>query len=144
MSSRAMVGTGTTFMVSQDGTPLWDEDAVYILSVKPPPFSRAKIETTHLGTRTSAEITAGIPGQGTNLPSGFADYGEAEVEIAFYPGLQIPISILVDCTITFPDSSTWTFEGFIMRYTPKSPLEDRMTATISVMTSGDITYTAGS
>ena len=142
--SRALVGTGTTIDILVDGSSIFGTNPIYILDVKPPPYSREKIETTHLGTRDETEIENDVPGQGTNLPSTFAEWGEAELEIAFFPGIVMPIGVMGECVITFPNGATWTFDGFITKYSPKVPLEDRMTATITMKATGGVVYAAGS
>jgi len=140
-AAQAIVGTGTIFTIAGMSRP-GDAD-IYILDVTPPSQTRDKIETTHMGTRSTQEIKDGITGQGTNIPSSLITLGDAEFEIAFYPDIIIPIGMKKDMTITFPEGTVWSFEGFIKTYTPKVPLEDRMTATITVKATGAITITPG-
>ena len=141
-TSNAIVGTGTTFTIDTMVRPA--AAPIYILDVTPPGRSRKKIETTHLGTRTAGEITNGEPGQGTNLPSSLVTLGDAEFKIAFFPDAVIPIGMKKDCLITFPEGTIWSFEGFIKTYSPEVPLEERMTATITVKATSGIEIITGS
>lgn len=136
MTSKAIVGTGTTL-----GFSAWAETPI-VLDVTPPGYSREKINTTHMGTRTATQKENGFPGFGSSLPSALIDPGNAEFEIAFQPENGIPpVGIKQDITITFPDDTVWTFEGFITSYKPKVPLEDRMTASITLKATGKVTPT---
>jgi hypothetical protein len=137
-SSIAMVGTGTKISFSD-----WAESPI-VLDVNPPTYGRGYADTTHMGTRTANQKTRGRPGFSTSLPSKLIDPGEASFDIAFQPEFGIPpVGIKQDITITFPDDTTWEFEGFVTDYSPKVPLEDRMTASITIKATGGLTVTHG-
>jgi hypothetical protein len=120
-----MIGTGTT--VTFNSIALAE-----ILDVTPPGMSRESVQSSHMGTVTAH----------THLPTKLYDGGELTLEIAFDPKLVMPFADTVAaCVILFPDSaaSTWTFDAFVTGYEPADPLEDRMTATITLKVTGVIT-----
>ena len=91
-----------------------------ILSVDGPDLSRDPIETTHMGTTN---------GWKTFIPSDLKDGGTLSVEIAYVPGTSPPIAAAEStCTVTYPDASTVSFEGFMTSFSPSVPIDDRMTA----------------
>ena len=118
------IGTGITITFSSSFL-------AEILDVTPPGASRASIQTSHMGTTNAHTFT----------PADLVDWGELVVEMAFAPGTTPPItSAAEEITITFPDSgsSTWVFDGFLTGFTPKGPLEDRMTATATIKVTGEV------
>ncbi len=138
-TSHAMVGTGTTISFSKWLDELSAPVPVIVLEVTPPEYTKEKIETTHMGTRTTQNITDEVPGFGTSLPSALIDPGEASMEIAFQPEHGIPpIGIMQRITITFPDTTVWAFDGFVTNFSPSVPLEDRMTASITIQATGSV------
>jgi len=124
----AEIGTGTTITFDSG---FFAE----ILDVKGPDASRKSIETSHMGTTTAHTFT----------PGDLVDWGEVTIDIAFRPGTRPPIDDAAQsCTITFPDTgaATWAFTAFMTRFSPSTPLEDRMTATCTLKITGDVTVTA--
>ena len=106
-----------------------------IIGVTLPDQTREKIDTSH---------TATASGRKTYIPSDLIDGGELEVEINFNPATTIPVAAAAETwTLTFGDTgaTTWAFSGFIISAGGEAPLEDRMTATITLAISGPITVT---
>jgi hypothetical protein len=124
------IGTGTT--IAFDST-LFAE----VLDVSPPNLSRNSVETSHMSTDTNH----------TFMPTDLIDNGEVTLEIAFNPKYDFKASFFAkkvkSCVITFADSGDgiWTFSAFATGYEPSVPLEDRMTATITLKVTGGITIT---
>ena len=119
------IGTGTT--VSIGGSALAE-----VLDITPPGMSRESIQSSHMGTLVAHTFS----------PSKLYDGGEADFELAFEPNWAVPISAAAQSVvITFPDSgsSTWTFDAFVTGYEPTDPLEDRMTATLTLKVTGAVT-----
>jgi len=119
-----VVGTGITI----------DFDTGFVaevLEVNGPNASRISIPTSHMGTSTAHVFTHGD----------LVDWGEVSVSIAFDPSLRPPIDDAPETiTITYPTSPTkdWEFIGFMTGFSPKGPLEDRMTADCTLKVSGDV------
>jgi hypothetical protein len=104
-----------------------------IIDVTPPAVSREAIDTSH---------TATTNGKMTFMPSDLIDGGELQVEIHFVPSEVPPISSAAETvTITFGSGTTWAFSGFLTNYEPAAPIDDRMTATVTIKVSGAITIT---
>lgn len=128
------VGTGTSVVFATSGFN------AYITGVSGPGSSRESIETTHLGTT----------GGKTFIPGDLYDGGEVSLDVMFDPSLTIPMFAGQQpetITITFPVPSTlsagatWSFAGFITDHSPTIPLEDKMTASITIKVTGNITQT---
>lgn len=102
-----------------------------IISVDGPDLSRESIDTTHMAT------TSGLM---TFIPSDLIDNGTLSVEMAYLPGTAPPISSAAETvTVTYPDSSTAAFSGFLTSFSPSIPIDDRMTASAEIKVSGAIT-----
>jgi len=87
------------------------------------------IDTFHMLTSKSKTFT----------PAKLVDWGEVELEMAFDPSVSPPINAAAsECVITFADSaaSVWTFKAFLTNYRPQAPLEDRMTAQVTLKVTG--------
>lgn len=120
-----LIGTGTTITFNTSAI-------AEILDVTPPGMSRESIQSSHMGTTTAH----------TFLPSKLYDGGELQLDLAFDPKYAIPFNgVVAACVITFPDSSAtkWTFDAFITGYEPTDPLEDRMTASLTLKVTGTVT-----
>ena len=120
-----LIGTGTT--VSFNAVAIAE-----VLDVTPPAMSRESVQSSHMGTTVAH----------TFLPTKLYDGGEVTLEIAFDPKLTTAFTNVdaQEVIITFPDSAgtTWTFQAFITGYEPADPLEDRMTATLTLKVTGEI------
>ncbi len=131
----ADVGTGTTIVFA---TSSFSAD---VLSVNGNDISRADIETTHMGTT----------GYKTYIPSDLVEGGTVDMEFAFNPNSQPPVSGAAETiTITFPIPSggttgaTLVFTGYINSWSFGDTLEEKMTgnATIKVDGVSDPVWTA--
>ncbi len=103
-----------------------------ILDVDLPELSRESIDTTHMGT-TNAK---------TYIPSTLIDVGELSCDLGFDPSASPPINLAPEnVTILFPSGTSWSFSGFMTGFNAKAPLEDKMTASVTIKASGEITIT---
>jgi hypothetical protein len=120
----ADIGTGTSIS--------WESFLGELLDVNPPGASREAIDVSHMGTGSSHIFT----------PADLVDWGEMTVTIAYDPSDTPPIdSAASSCTITFPDGSIWVFNAFMTSMKPAVPLEDKMTAEVTVKVTGDLAIT---
>lgn len=131
----ADVGTGTTIVF---GTSSF---AAEVLQINGENVSRAVIDTSHMGTT----------GARTKMPGDLHDEGEVTMNIAFNPNNEIPVDAAVETiTITFPvpsgdsNGATAAGSGFISGYSWTDPLEDKMTADITITWADDVTWTDSS
>lgn len=104
-----------------------------IIDCTPPEESREAVDTSHSTTPQ---------GRKTFIPSDLIDDGELQVTIAFHPDKAVPIDQPAEqTTINFPSGTTWAFEGFMTNHAPAAPIDDRMTADVTIKASGPITIT---
>lgn len=102
-----------------------------ITDTTPPEMARESIDTTHTATPDGAM---------TFIPSDLIDYGECGCDINFDEGRTPPIDQPAETVvINFPSGTTWTFQGFLTNYAPAAPIDDRMTASVTIKVSGKIT-----
>jgi len=103
-----------------------------VISVDGPDLSREPIDTTHMTT---------TDGRMTYIPSDLIDGGTLSVEIAYVPATAPPISGAAETvTVTYPDSSSAAFSGFLTSFSSSIPIDDRMTASAEIKVSGDVTF----
>lgn len=104
-----------------------------IIDTTPPEQTRESIQTSHTETANDAH---------TFIPADLSDPGELSFDINFDPDESPPINGATESiTITFASGTTWAFSGFMTGYTPAAPMDDRMTASVTVKVSGPITIT---
>lgn len=101
-----------------------------ILDVSGGGWSRKAIETTHSGTSS---------GWATFLASDIKRRKPLTVSLHLDTDTEIPETASASIVITFPDTKTWTFTGFVTETTDRMPLDDRMTTDIQIQPSGDLT-----
>ena len=120
------VGTGITIVF---GTTAFSAE---IVDIGGPSLSRESIDKTHQGTLKAR----------TFMPSDLYDPGELTFDIHFNPDTDPEIDEPEEVvTVTWPSGATWAADGFITGYEPATPLEDKMTGSITVKFSGEITIT---
>lgn len=129
------VGTGTQIAFGTSGF------APYILDVNPPSMSRDPVDTTHMQTT----------GGKTFRPGDLYDGGQVTFQIGFDPSMSPPMLAAEQpeqITITFPTPSgmssgaTWVFSAFMVEFSPAVPLEDKMTASVTLKVTGSVAITA--
>ena len=115
------VGTGTTAVF---GTSSF---AMNVTNVSGGDMTRAVIDSTHMGTT----------GERTKIFGDLFDPGSIELELALDPEDQPPI--------TFPSTATLAGTGATTAWSWNSPLEDKMTATMTFTWDGETgpTWTTG-
>jgi len=120
-------GISITFATSS-----WSAD---LLDISPPAATREAIDVSHMGLASGFKEF---------MPSDLVDWGEAKLTVAFDPATRPPIDAAVEqITITFPEGDTWVFDGFLTKYEPKAPMEDKMTADVTLKVSGNVVMSAG-
>jgi predicted secreted protein len=138
----ARIGYGTIYEIWDASltTPAFVEVAE-VINVTPGEATADRIDATHMQS----------PGRRREYISGLIDNGEASFEINWVPGSDTDVLIrdlfesgeTVQHRITFPGASprvTVTYEASIIGFSKEIPLDDRMTATITVATSGAETW----
>lgn len=99
-------------------------------------ISRAAINTSHMGISTFGAMTF--------IPDDIHDPGTIEVECHWDAGefkttTALWATAAETITITFPDSDTISFSGFVTNVRWNAPRGDVMTATITIKCAGALT-----
>jgi hypothetical protein len=125
-------GTGTTITF---GTSNFTAE---LLSVDVSDQERGFIDTTHMGTT----------GARTKSPLDLVDRGGLDIEFNFDPDIEPPIDQAAETiTLTFPlpagqvTAGTLAGTGFMTNWSAGIPLEDKMTATATIVWSAAPTWT---
>ena len=127
----AITSQGTTF--SYAGGAITD-----VVSISGPNVTVATIDTTNVASIHRTFL------------AGTIDSGELTLEIQYDPNTPTGLENAIDnsattapaagsCVITFSDSSTWTFSGFITGFSPSVAIDDRVTASVTVKATSSIT-----
>lgn len=144
MTTEAQIGLGTEFWLENDaGTPVLTKLGE-ILSVTPPNPQTARVEATHMGSLNRRR----------EYISGLIDDGEGTFEMNYVPGSVTDLLIQAaqlsgaqrGYKIVIPDGvDTWEITGdcIVTGYERNIPIDDRMTATLTVAFSGASTEAAG-
>lgn len=121
------IGTGSTIT--------WSSGKItQITAISWSGWSRGSVNTSHMGT-TEAH---------TFIPTDLYDPGELTVELNFEPtdDQAVPmVAAAESVTVTFPGADTWGCSAFMTGFEFNDPMEDKMTATVTLKFSGDITIT---
>lgn len=134
----ASIGYGSKFEISEDTGSSWTEIAE-VYDITPPNDTVDEIDATHMQS----------PSRTREFIPGLIDPGEASFEMNFVPGSASDLKIAalkiagtrVKCRITFPNSVTWVFTGWVSGYEPAVPTDDKMTATVTWRVSGSTVST---
>lgn len=123
----ANVGTGTTVTF---GTSSFTAD---VISVQRGGIAREPVETTHMGTTGGREY----------MVPDLYDPGDVTLEIAWIGSLDPPYDGVAETiTINYAGAGSghnWAATGFITNLEMGAEIDQRMTATITIKCSGDIT-----
>lgn len=106
-----------------------------VTAVKPPGATADRVEATHMQS----------PGRRREYIAGLIDTGEATFSINWIPGNTTDQTIrtllasgeIVEHEIEWLSGDKVTFDGAITGYDRQTPIDDRMTADITVATSGE-------
>ena len=144
MALLGMSAQGT--LVARSGDPNWPDaapsggtvvfvDIGELEDITPPALTRKPIETT-THNQTDDRYVVGI-----------RRHGEMQMKMNFVPNLgsHDELTGLTGCwkngtrdiyRITFPDSSTWIFSGFLTNFAPAAPVDGALSASVSIRPTG--------
>jgi predicted secreted protein len=113
-------------------------DVAEVINVTPGEATADRIDATHMQS----------PNRRREYISGLIDSGEASFEINYVPGNATDERLrtlfesgdVVDHRIVFPNGVSVTYEASIIGFSKSIPIDDRMTATITVAVSGAETW----
>jgi predicted secreted protein len=140
--TEARIGYGTIYEIWDAGltTPAFVEVAE-VINVTPGEATADRVDATHMQS----------PGRRREYVSGLIDNGEASFEINWVPGSDTDVMLrelftsgeTVQHRITFAGDAprvTLTFDASIIGFSKVIPIDDRMTATITIAVSGEETW----
>lgn len=108
-----------------------------LLSVSGPSMAGETIDVTHM--ESTDAFREKIPG--------LVDAGQIELEVQYTKTQTAAIHALwrttVPVVVTFPDGSTFTCSGHLTALGTETPLEDKITQTISIDITGKPVFTPG-
>lgn len=137
MESLAISGYDTAFAIHDGADPGVFQAIAEVMEITPPNQQSDDIEVTHYKS----------PNKKREFIQGLTDPGEMTFGINWIPSDATDVILQAlktsgakrDMKITWPNGTTWTFNGYIKGFEPTAPIDDRMTATITVRVSGDTT-----
>ena len=111
-----------------------------VTDLTPPTPSKANVLANYHGMPSDAAV---------RIDGKIIDYGQTSFTINWVPGDATDTlihSLVTASTVTvretFPNGVYWTISGLFASMTPATPLDDRMTATITLDTTGALARTA--
>ncbi len=149
MTTNADIGYGVSLQfIPVGGANIF---AYELLSVDGPDMSKDAPEATHSGSPavTSAQGTAASVGY-KEFIDGMIDAGTVSCEVNFDPNQEPLItqakgSLVITAPIATGDTSgaTFTVDAVVTKYSPKYPVDGKMTAGVTFKLSGKPTWAAG-
>lgn len=137
--TEAKIGYGSTYEIWDKSlaTPAFVEVAE-VINITPGEATADRVDATHMQS----------PNRRREYISGLIDNGEASFEINWVPGSNTDELLrelfktgdIVQHRITFPGGVTLTYDASIIGFSKVIPIDDRMTATITLAVSGDETW----
>lgn len=134
MPTNAAIGYGSTFGIGDDLSPPGYDTLAEVVSITPFGYSRGAVDVTTMdSTSAFREFVAGL-----------TDPGEVSLELNFVPGTAAASTLLAEFDdrnvneyrITFPDTSTFDFDGFCTGFSTEDPIDDKMSATATYKITG--------
>jgi hypothetical protein len=108
-------------------------------------ITRTAIDTSHMGV---AQPAPGTFGNRDYIPSGFSDAGELVLDVHFSPDSTYPLHTDPELiTVIWPKATAdtiapqWAGMGFVRQLEINDPMDEKMTATLTLKFSGAITMT---
>jgi len=130
----AAIGYGSEFRLGDGASPETFTALAEVINITPPSDTVDIIDATHMQS----------PNRTRESIEGLIDPGECSIELNFVPGGPADDAIQTwkstggvrNCQIKFPNGVTWTFSGLLTGYEPTVPVDDKMTATLTIKVTG--------
>ncbi|MCB1516127.1 MAG: hypothetical protein KDJ19_00715 [Hyphomicrobiaceae bacterium] len=130
-ASNADTGYGVD-LLKETATPgTYASFGAEVISINPPNLSRTSIERTHALSPNNAKEYFG----------GMIEGGEVGLTVAYIPSDSDAVyaeigAATANWQILFDTSIAWNFAGFVTNYAPQAPIDDRMTANVTIKITG--------
>lgn len=136
MTETGIKAFGTKFQRGDGGNPEVFQDIALVGDITPPGLEADSIDmTTHDSPHGYRQYVQGLK-----------DGGEVSIELKFVPSEETHVLLLNDYEegknrkyrIVFPDenNTTWEFEAHITGFEPDAPVEDELTASVTLKVTG--------
>lgn len=142
MTTNAMIGIGIIFQVNTGASPDTWQTLAEVFELSPPNAQVDDIDATHYAS----------PDRTREFISGLTDLGEMTVNMNYIPGSESDNYILAWrqsganrlCRIVYPTSPNLqdTFQAYPKGYEPALPLDDKLTANLTLKVAGAVTRAA--
>lgn len=127
--SEGMIGYGNLYEISRNGGDTWIVIGETV-DITPPGVTVAEVGVTH--SRSPDATIETIPGM--------IDPGNMSFDINWIPGGDTEVEIMTSIAtretllhrVTYPNSVIWTWSGFFTAFEPGAPVEDKLSASVSV------------
>ncbi len=137
MSTNAMIGFSTLFKSGNGATPEVFATVAEVTSITPPAYSRDTVDATH--EQSPYGFREFIPG--------LIDAGEVSFDMNFVPDSADVAAFLAELDasgssamknrqIVFPDGSYFQFGAILTGFEPDAPIDDKMSASVTLKVSG--------
>jgi hypothetical protein len=130
----ATIGYGTTYGIHDGADPGAFDMIGEVIDITPPALTTDQVEATHF--LSAGGVREYIPGLKTP--------GEGSLTLNWIPGgaSDVILQALLASgevrshQVTFPNGTIWTFDGWVKGFAPSTPIGDRMTAVVTIQSSG--------
>jgi predicted secreted protein len=137
----ADIGYNTRYAIETGVATNVFTELVEVYDCKPPEATISEFDQTHYQS----------PGRAKEFGAGLTDNGTAMAAMNYFPNSVTDQRIetlrasglILRHRITYPNGTTVTFPAFVSGYTKAIPLEDRITAEMSVRVAGAVVIAAG-
>jgi len=136
----ADLGFGVLLKVGDGATAEAFTTVAELIGLSGPGLSMDTVESTHTESA----------GANKEYIAGLKDAGEISADFNFLPANATHQGLITDqenrtlrnFQIVWPDTAgtTWSFSAFVTNYEPASPIEDRMTSSVTLKISGAPTF----
>jgi predicted secreted protein len=138
-ATAARIGYGSLVEISTNGGDTWTEIAE-VSGLTPPGFSIDTVDATHMQS----------PNRTREYIAGINDSGETSFTVNWLPGSASDVAlrgVAVGFTTfmireTFPNGAYWVVTGILTGYQPAAPLDDKMTAEVTIKVTGAVAHNA--
>lgn len=127
---------GTTFGIGDGGDPETFEPVAQVTSISGPGIER---ETLDVSAHDS-------PDGWREFVGGLKDPGEVSIDINYDPSIHdtlladLSVDVATNYELVFPDSSTWSFSGFLSGFEPEAPHDAKLAASLTFKVTGQPTF----
>jgi predicted secreted protein len=134
MATTVTLGIGCILALARSATPTTFVNMNEVYEISAPNAVRDKVDATHMGSTNQTREYIG----------GLIEPGDMSFTMAFVPNNASDAMCQAmqvsgekgRAKITWPNGVTWTIDAIVMGYEPDTPIDGRMSATVSLQCSG--------